>query len=127
MLGEWRFGDNAHQAIYGYLKITRSSIQFSIDGKRWECKTAYRISDSGVGNSYPGQTIQLDGKFTRWEHSTNKNWEYFKLALGKSKCTQSSSFLIAFPPDETDFAHFVDYVEANSTGWGHFHRVREGE
>jgi len=119
LLGTWQGGDRRLEATIPFLRISPSHLYFSRDGKKWECKTAYEIADTGSGNTYPGQPEIFQSK--------NRNWEHQKIRLGKSKCTQMAYFLFAFPADTNDYADFVEYVdESKHTASGHFFRLNMG-
>ncbi|MBK7424173.1 MAG: hypothetical protein IPJ48_14455 [Propionivibrio sp.] len=119
LLGTWQGGDKRLEATIPFLRISPSHLYFSRDGKKWECKTAYVIANMGSGDRYPGQPEIFQSK--------NRKWEYQKIRLGKSRCTQMAYFLFAFPADENDYADFVEYVdESKHTASGHFYRLKKG-
>jgi hypothetical protein len=118
--GVWEAGDRAHTAIYGFLKLSSTDIQFSLKGKRWNCKTTYEIVGAGNDETYSEEAGPFpDGV---------RPWAYVKLRLGKSKCTQASHFVLAFLPDQPDYAGFVEFRNTSQwSGTGHFHRIYRGE
>jgi len=116
LLGIWQGGDRRLEATIPFLKISPSHLYFSRDGKKWDCKTAYAIAETGGGDTYPGQPEIF--------RNENRNWEYQKIRIGKSKCTEMAYFLFAFPAGTNDYADFVEYVdESKHVASGHFHRL----
>lgn len=122
LTGVWEAGDRAHQAIYGFLRISPSHVYFSRNGQNWECKTNYEVLSTGTGNTYPDELENFRNIVK------TRTWEHVKIRLGKSECTQSLFFLFAFPSDIDNYADFVDYDnESRTTGWGHFHKLQDLE
>lgn len=122
LTGVWTSGDSAHEAAIGFLRIIPRYIYFSEDGQNWQCKTGYKIVTTGSGNEYPDQ-LDIFRNIVK-----TRTWEYVKIHLDKSECTQYLLFLFAFASDIDNYADFVEYdKESKPNGWGHFYKIYELE
>lgn len=116
LLGVWEAADRAHAAIYGFLKFSSTDVQFSLKGKRWECKTPYEIVATGTNETFTEEVRPFSEGV--------RPWIYIKIRLGKSKCTDASHFVFAFLPEQPDHAGFVEFENTHQwSGTGHFHRI----
>jgi hypothetical protein len=121
LLGVWEPGDRGVQATYGRLKISKRMIQFSMDGRRWKCATAYEIVEMGDADSYALTNPPFPPEV--------KFWHYFNVRLlNKSKCIGPiTNFVFAFMDDSSDFLGFVDFTNISKpSATGHFHRASIG-
>jgi hypothetical protein len=114
LLGVWQGGDRWTEAAYPFTKISTSNIQFSVDGKNWECPIPYTVIDSGNGDTYPGNVMNI---------RKERTYHFVKIKMARTKCTTVSKFLLfAIPSDIADYVDFVEFRGEMPDGRGHFYK-----
>lgn len=116
LIGIWEAEDNAHRSIYGFLRITPTTIEVSLDGKQWECQMPYTVVKTGTDETYSDEIRPFPEKV--------RLWSYVKIRLDEPHCTNSSYFVFAFLPKYSDSASFVEFTDKFKwAGTGHFFRI----
>ena len=116
--GVWSGNDRASEAIYGRMKIGKTSISWGgANPYNPPCETTYRVVEQYRDDTYPDNTFKL---------KPGRTFKVVKLKLAPPPCTgREAYFQFALPSDQPGYAEVVTYgADGAQTGWHNFSKVR---
>jgi hypothetical protein len=121
LLGTWRGGDRASEAVYGRLVVTPGFVTWSGSRANPGCRVRYRLVAREETDRYPDALPGLDAVA---EGETAPRYAVFRLALQRRACTRGRSALqFAVPAAVPERAELITYDRRGQpVSWGHLTR-----